>query len=109
MCEISFEYDFLLFIYDNIFAHVEYWEMISYVINNDPINTRHFNAMLLVKILSINVADEEVTRIGLVISGQKLLENKYRLKRKEKNESREEIFYQMKVFFVKISCRKCFL
>ena len=25
--------------------------------------------------------------------------NKYRLKRKEKNKSREEIFYQMKVFF----------
>ena len=25
--------------------------------------------------------------------------NKYRLKRKEKNESREEIFYQMKGFF----------
>ena len=35
--------------------------------------------------------------------------NKYRLKSKEKNKSREEIFYQMKVFFVKISCRKCFL
>ena len=30
---------------------------------------------------------------------------KYRLKRKEKNKSREEIFYQMKVFFVKISCK----
>ena len=29
--------------------------------------------------------------------------DKYRLKRKEKNKSREEIFYQMKVFFVKIS------
>ena len=29
----------------------------------------------------------------------------YRLKRKEKNKSREEIFYQMKVFFVKISCK----
>ena len=25
--------------------------------------------------------------------------NKYRLKRKDKNKSREEIFYQMKVFF----------
>ena len=36
--------------------------------------------------------------------------DKYRLKRKENNKSREEIFYQMKVvFFVKISCRKCFL
>ena len=31
--------------------------------------------------------------------------NKYRLKRKEKDKSREEIFYQMKVFFVKISCK----
>ena len=38
-----------------------------------------------------------------------VIDNKYRLKRKEKNKSREEIFYQMKVFFVKISCRKCFL
>ena len=38
------------------------------------------------------------------------ISHKYRLKRKEKNKSREEIFYQMKVFcFVKISCRKCFL
>ena len=42
MCEISFEYGFLLFIYDNLFAYVEYWEMISYVINDDPINTKHF-------------------------------------------------------------------
>ena len=46
--------------------------MISYVINDNPINTRHFSAMLLVNILSIGVADEEVTRVGLVISGQKL-------------------------------------
>ena len=28
-----------------------------------------------------------------------LNQNKYRLKRKEKNKSREEIFYQMKGFF----------
>ena len=72
MCEISFEYDFLLFIYDSVFAYVEYWEMISYVVKDNPINTRHFYAMLLMKILSINVADEEVTRVGLVISSQKL-------------------------------------
>ena len=65
MCEMSLESDFLLFMYDNICAYVEYWEMISYVINDDAINTRHFNAMLLVKILSISVADEEVTRVGL--------------------------------------------
>ena len=68
----SFEYDFLLFIYDNIFAYVEYWKMISYVINDNPITTTHFSTMLLVKILSISAADEEVTSIGLAISGQKL-------------------------------------
>ena len=28
---------------------------------------------------------------------------------KKGKKSREEIFYQMKVFFVRISCRKCFL
>ena len=27
------------------------------------------------------------------------MDDKYRLKRKDKNKSREEIFYQMKVFF----------
>ena len=31
------------------------------------------------------------------------------IEKKEKNKSREEIFYKMKVFFVKISCRKSFL
>ena len=37
-----------------------------------PLTQNIFNAMLLVKILSISVADEEVTRVGLVTSGQKL-------------------------------------
>ena len=36
----------------------------------------------------------------IVIFGGMKNKNQYRLKRKEKNKSREEIFYQMKVFFV---------
>ena len=65
---ISFEYDFPLFIYDNIFAYVEYWERSVMSLMTQDI----FNSMLLVKILSISVADEELTRVGLVISGQRL-------------------------------------
>ena len=38
-----------------------------------------------------------------------MIYNKYRLKRKEKNKSREEIFYQMKVFFVKIDQLQIFV
>ena len=30
------------------------------------------------------------------------------IEKKEKNKSREEIFYQIKFFFVKIRCTKCF-
>ena len=33
------------------------------------------------------------------LGNQSFISNKYKLKRKEKNKSREEIFYQMKVFF----------
>ena len=51
------------------------------------------------------------TPLDVTLAGawNSLRDHKYRLKRKEQNKSREEIFYQMKgFFFVKISCRKCF-
>ena len=71
MCKISFEYEVIL-TYDNIFAYVEYWRMVNYVIDDNSINTRHFNAVLFVKILATSIADEEVARVGPVVSGQKL-------------------------------------
>ena len=50
--------------------------------------------------MSIIYIEEEsyATEIGKVIKDT-VNKYKYRLKRKDKNKSREEIFYQMKVFF----------
>ena len=42
----------------------------------------------------------KLKHMGLLQQMLHTMENKYRLKREEKNKSHEEIFYQMKVFFV---------
>ena len=82
MCEISFEFDFLFLVNGNFFADMSYWEMTCNIIDNNAINARQFETMLLVNILSISVADEVVTHGGLVKSGQKLWEsNKFRKSR----------------------------
>ena len=47
-----------------------------------------------------SVTSDHVAVLFGIPAPKPLSENKYRLKRKEKNKSREEIFYQMKVFFL---------
>ena len=42
LCEISFEYDVLFLVNDNIFAYMKYWEMVCNIVDNNAIDARHF-------------------------------------------------------------------
>ena len=57
------------------------------------------SAALIVLCLANDTVDVLIPRHDLDLErGPTEIENKYRLKRNEKNKSREEILYQMKVF-----------
>ena len=91
---------------------LELWPMMTFAY--DPIQDTYFGLCIFFiknpdySVVSLNyfffkhIVLINIFTISCTISFPDLIENKYRSKRKEKNKSREEIFYQMKVFFVKI-------